>query len=695
MSNRISDKIQPRHLSRKAILYVRQSSNFQVQHNEESQHLQYAVKERLEQLGWQEIEVIDEDLGRSASGSTTRSGFERMVSDVCLGKVGAVAAREVSRFARNSREWQQLVEVCRVVDTLLIDHETIYAPRLGNDRLLLGLKGSLNEYELDLLRQRSLEARYQKARRGELIVAAPIGYLKTGSKRGRDQRIEKDPDRRVQEAIELVFKKCFELGSLRQALMWLIEHGLQMPARNHQGELSWKHPVYSTLQQLVTNPVYGGAYVYGRTEHKPVYENGSSKTKSRRKKRDQWHTLIPDHHEGYISWDDFERLQSMLSANSLSQGMGAPRNGSALLAGLLYCRRCSRKILVYYTGTNHDAPRYCCNRGHLDNAEEKCISFGGLPVDRALSEQMLRVIEPAALEATMLAHQQESERQNEVLQALQRQLEQARYEAARAQRQYDATDPDNRLVADELEKRWNKALENVADIESRLVQHQRKANGQEDVSLAEFESLASDVERIWNAPDCDARIKKRIVRTLIENVIADIDDDAFEVVLTIHWVGGVHTELRVPRRRRGKATATATEAIDAVKSLSRICSDDLIAGYLNRNGLRTGRGNRFTRERVTSLRSYHKIECYSEESRQQAGWLNLTAAAKFLGVSNRTLRLAIERGDIPAEHPLTDGPWVINQQDLQTSKAKAIVRKAKQRTGNPAVPSPGQQKLGF
>ncbi len=689
----MSDKIQQQHLARKAILYVRQSSSFQVQHNEESQRLQYAVKERLQLLGWQEIEVIDEDLGRSASGSMTRSGFERMVSDVCLGNVGVVAAREVSRFARNSREWEQLVEVCRVVDTLLVDHETVYAPRQSNDRLLLGLKGSLNEYELDLLRQRSLEARYQKASRGELIVAVPVGFLKTGSKRGKDQRIEKDPDVRVQEAIQLAFQKFFELGSLRQALMWLIDQGLQMPARSPQGELAWKRPVYSRLHQLVTNPIYAGAYAYGRTEHKPCYDGGKSTTRVRRKKREQWHTLILDHHEGYISWQDYEQLQATLSANSLTKGMGAPRNGSALLAGLINCRQCGRKLLVSYTGTNHDAPRYCCNRGHVDNGEEKCISFGGLPVDRALSEQIFRVLQPAALEAAVLAHQQESERQGEARQALTRQLEQARYEAVRAQRQYDAADPENRLVANELENRWNKALADVADIESQLGQQKKETSDSKDVSIDELEDIASDVEELWNAPESDSRIKKRIVRTLIKNVIADIDHEAFEVVLTIHWVGGVHTELRVPRRRRGKATATATEAIDAIRSLARICSDDIIAGYLNRNGLRTGRGNRFTRERVTSMRSYRKIACYSPQ--EQNAWLNLTEAAKFLRVSNRTLRLAIERGDVHAEHPLTDGPWILKRSDLTTGKAKAIAQKARLRSGEPAVPDPNQQTLGF
>ena len=690
----MSDKIQSQHLARKAILYVRQSSSFQVQHNEESKRLQYAVKERLQLLGWQTIDVIDEDLGRSASGSTTRTGFEKMVSDVCLGNVGAVAAREVSRFARNNREWQQLVEVCRVVDTLLIDHEMVYSSRQSNDRLLLGLKGSLNEYELDLLRQRSLEARYQKAARGELIVAVPVGFLKTGAKRNNDRRIEKDPDVRVQESIELVFKKCFELGSLRQALMWLIEQGLEMPARNKQGELAWKRPVYSRLHQMVTNPIYGGAYVYGRTEHKPCYQDGISKTKIRRKKREQWHTLIPEHHQGYVSWQDFERIQKMLSNNSLTKGMGAPRNGSALLAGLLNCRQCSHKLVVYYTGTNHDVPRYCCHRGHLDNGEEKCISFGGLSVDRAVSNEIFRVIQPAALEAAVLAHQQESERQSEVLRALERQLEQARFESTRAQRQYDATDPDNRLVADELEKRWDKALQDVANIETRIAKHQQQIGQKEGGSLEEFEDLATDLELIWNAPDCDARIKKRIIRTLIENVIADIDHDAFEVVLTIHWVGGVHTELRVPRRRRGKATATSTEAIGAVRSLARICSDDLIAGYLNRNGLRTGRGNRFTRERVVSLRNYQNIPCYSKAQHNDE-WMNLTEAAKFLGVSNRTLRLAIDREDIQGEHPLPDGPWVLNRHDLETPKAKAVAKKVRQRNANPAVPDPDQQTLDF
>lgn len=688
----MSEKVKSHHRERKAVLYVRQSSAYQVAHNQESGKLQYAMRQRLERLGWKEIEIVDEDLGRSAAGTTTRSGFDRMVADVCLGKVGAVAAREVSRFARNSREWQRLVEVCRVVDTLLIDQETVYAPRQSNDRLLLGLKGSLNEYELDLLRQRSVEARREKARRGELLVAVPAGYLKSN-----DQRLEKDPDRRVQEAIELVFAKFLELGTVRQTLLWFLEHALQLPVRATGRELLWKRPTYRMVYRILTHPIYGGAYAYGKTESIVSYTDEQPRQRIRRKPRDRWLALIPHAHEGYVSWEQFERVQQMIAANNLNPAHpGAAKRGAALLAGLLRCRRCGRKLTVRYTGNAHDVLRCSCNRGWLDNGESRCIAFGGITADEAIGQEVLRVVQPTAREAAIVASRDEARKQDEVAEALKRDLEAARYEAQRAWKQYDGVDPENRLVADELERRWNQALQRVEMLEGRVKQHTERGQGNPVPAPEDFENLATDLEALWNSSATDVRLKKRIVQTLIQEVVVDVDPQAGEIILIVHWKGGIHTELRLPRRRRGETKQnTATEIVDAVRVLACICPDELVASTLNRNGLQTGRGNRWTRERVTSLRSWHRIPCYQREKREADGWMNLTEAASFLGISPKTLRLAVERGEIEAVHPLQDGPWVFNRRALATQAAATLVARARRRHATPSLPTTEQQKLDF
>jgi DNA invertase Pin-like site-specific DNA recombinase len=677
----MSEKVRTQHLERKAILYVRQSSPYQVTHNLESQKLQYAMEARLRQLGWCEVEVIDEDLGRSAAGALTRAGFERMVAEVCLGKVGAVAAREVSRFARNSREWQQLVEVCRVVDTVLVDQEMVYAPRLSNDRLLLGLKGSLNEYELDLLRQRSVEARREKARRGELIVSAPVGYIK-----GEDQRLEKDPDLRVQQTILLVFRKFAELGTVRQTLMWFLEHGLEVPTRTPNGMTRWKRPVYRSMHRMLTSPVYGGAYSYGKTEHLTGYEGVRAHHICRRKPREQWLALIPGAHEGYVSWEEFEHFQRMVQQNNQGEPQpGAARNGQALLAGLLRCRRCGRKLTVRYTGSGHDVLRYSCMRGFLDNGEPRCIAFGGITVDEAIGREVLRVVQPAAIEASMLAHEERARQRDDVLEALERDRQAATYAADRARRQYDAADPENRLVTAELERRWNLALQHVHEIEMRIQQHTAAIDQTPAGTGEDLYQLATQLEAVWTDPATSARLKKRIVRTLIEEVLVDVDSLQGELLLTIHWKGGVHTDLRLPRRRRGQcSTQTSRELIEAITVLARISTDDIIASVLNRNGYLTGRGNRWTRERVTALRSHNRIPCYKSDEQQP--WINLTDAAAYLDISPRTLRLAIDRGDIPADHPFADGPWVISRDILGSETAQNLKRRAHVRPCKPAVP---------
>jgi DNA invertase Pin-like site-specific DNA recombinase len=686
----MSDKIKPQHLQRKAILYIRQSSAYQVIHNQESRKLQYAMKQRLEQLGWQDIEMIDDDLGCTAAGTVTRQGFERMVAEVCLGNVGAVAAREVSRFARNSREWQQLVEMCRVVDTLLIDQETVYAPRQGNDRLLLGLKGSLNEYELDLLRARAVEARQEKARRGELLIAAPVGFLKT-----EEQHLEKNPDRRVQEAILLVYRKFRELGSARQTLLWFLEENLQLPVRRPDGTTIWRRPNYPTLYRFLTNPAYGGAYAYGKTETTVSYADGQSRQKHRRKRPEQWLALIPQRHEGYISWDEFQSIQQTLADNVQGrQRRGAAKRGAALLSGLLRCRRCGRKLTVHYSGAKRGYLRYGCVRGQLDQGEPKCIAFSGIPVDQALGREIMRVVQPGAVEAAVLASQEVGRQQADVREALQRDLEAARYEAQRARKQFDAVDPENRLVADELELRWDQALQRVRQLEERLDETSAVAVNDKPATLEEFQDLAADLESIWHGAHIDAHLQKRIVRTLIHEVIADVDSEANEVVLVIHWRGGVHTELRLARRRHGACSvATSKDIVAAVRSLARVCDDTSIAGILNRNGLRTGRNNRWTRARVTALRCRDSIPVFSSEERQH--WLTLTEAAKFLGVSSRTLRLAVEHGDIEGDHPLSVGPWIFSRKALATEGAVRVVAEARRHRTTPAVPAQRNENPDF
>lgn len=688
----MSEKIHESHLTRKAFLYVRQSSPFQVKHNEESRRLQYAMEQRLRDLGWRDIEVIDGDQGHTADGTADRANFDKMVAEVCLGKVGIVAARELSRLARNSPEWQHLIEVCRVVDTVLTDHDTVYDARHGNDRLLLGLKGNINEYELDVLRQRSVEARHQKARRGELVIIAPVGYIKTEG-----QRLQKDPDRRVQQAIGLVFEKCFELGSVYQTLLWFAEQGLQLPA-THRGPAGWhtvwKRASYGALKSILTGATYAGAYTYGQVEVERVLRDGRVRRMHRRKRRGEYTVLIKDHHEGYITWEQFQRIEEIITKNTQSYrgaAAGAPKNGSALLAGLLRCRRCSRKIMVRYSGPGRGFARYECNRGQMQQGEENCISFGGVRVDEAVSQEIFRVVEPGAVDAARIAAREQTEQQDSVLRALSLELEAARYEAERAARQYDATDPANRLVAEELERRWNGALEKVREVEQRTEEVRGQRNQSAPVDPSVFEKLKDNLQDVWCDTGTDARLKKRIIRTLIEEIVADVEAEASEVVLVIHWKGGLHSELRLPRPRQGQnRTRTSPDVVEAVRCLSLVMTDEAIARVLNRNRLETGRGNRWIRERVAVLRSRYEIPVYSPERRTTEGWMNLKEAAKYLNIAPKTLQRAVERADVPAKHPLAGGPWVFKRDDLDTAAVQDRVMVARGKKANPAGPVSGQ-----
>lgn len=388
-------KITAEHLARSAIVYVRQSTSYQVANNLESQRRQYGLVERGRQLGWSDVQVIDDDLGRSGGG-IARPGFEKLLTAICEGRVGAVLSIEASRLARNGRDWHTLLEFCGLVGTLIVDEDGVYEPRTPNDRLLLGMKGTMSEMELSIFRQRSTEAIKQKARRGELIRTVAVGYLKTD-----DDRIEMHADRRLQDAIALVFHKFEELQSVRQVLIWMRREQILLPAVVHSAgwqSIEWKAPVYRALHHILTNPVYAGAYAFGRRSARVKIENGRKRMiRSLHRSWNDWQVLIKDHHEGYITWTEFEKNQRLISDNAnrkSNMGRGSIRRGEALLAGLLRCARCGRKLTVSYSGKGGPTQRYACRGASDQIGASNCISFGGTRIDRTVAQEVLDRLQP-------------------------------------------------------------------------------------------------------------------------------------------------------------------------------------------------------------------------------------------------------------------------------------------------------------
>lgn len=688
----MNDKISAKQLERAAFVYIRQSTLQQVRHNLESNRRQYELQGRARELGFRNVVVIDDDLGISGAGTRERPGFSRLLGAVCNGDVGAVFALEASRLARNNRDWHHLIDLCVLTETIVVDAEGIYDPRLLNDRLLLGLKGTMSEFELGILRQRAQEAYRQKVFRGEVLTRVPTGYVRSGP-----GGIEMTPDREVQEAIRGIFNHFERVGSLRQVLLWHHQEKVAFPflrVRDGTYAVVWQLPNYQSLLRLLKNPTYAGAFSYGRTQsHSRVVDGRSRKSSGRRVSMNQWQVLIKDHHAGYISWERYLENQRILTANRTKAhqvSCGAAKKGSALLAGLLRCARCGHKLHVGYRTPGGRTSRYHCPTGNREQGKPSCLCFAGFRAEEAVVKEVLDACQPMGVEASLQAVNGSRAEQDQKRRMLEMALERARYDAGRAQRQFDAVDPSNRLVAAELEARWNAALTRVTEAEQRLQTEPEASALLDENQRRRMLALGVDLHALWDDPAAPVELKKRIIRTVINEIVVDVNHGTENVEMRIHWAGGVHTMLQVRKNRTGRTSrATDKNVVELVRELATAQSDARIASTLNRLGCQTGPGNSWNETRVKNLRIYNKIPVFVKGADRP--WLTMSESAAELKVGMGVMRTMIQHGILPARQIASNAPWMIRPEDLQRSEVQRYVKQA--RAGKPAPHGDNKQTL--
>jgi DNA invertase Pin-like site-specific DNA recombinase len=634
-------KVERQHLQRKAYVYVRQSTMAQVARNTESLERQYELSERAVALGWSasEVVMIDEDLGRSGKSTDGRDGFQRLVADVGLGRVGIVLGIEVSRLARRNADWYQLLDLCALTDTLIADSDGIYHPALHNDRLVLGLKGTMSESELHVLRARLRGGSLHKAGKGELRLPLPAGleYDETG-------RVRITPDEAVADAIATVFSYFEQLSSARQVMLRLIEEDRELPRRaTSDRQVRWIKASYKAIHEILTNPVYAGAYAYGRKRVERRVIDGQVRERVRRTTREEWHVCIEDHHPGYITFERYLSNQQRLRANwraPRGEGGGAVREGHALLQGLIRCGRCGRRMQVGYSGKTL-VPNYSCLRGNQLYGTGRCQSVGGRRIERVVLDAVFQALAPAAIEATLRAIEHANDTHAARVRSAELELERAQIHAERAHRQFDACEPENRLVARTLER--------------------------ECEEIAWCRGAGADLRKVFDAPTTTDRERKQLLHAILTDVVVTVDrcSEQHTAALRVVWEGGQVTEHTVALPRTGSHTrCTGQDTIALVRQLAERYPDKQIAAILSRQRRLTGAGNQFTAHRVAGLRAHNNIPtCPIRSNHDDGEMVTIAKAAQELGVSTATVHRWLREGFIVGEQITPGAPWQIRLTD--------------------------------
>ena len=646
MTFEVPQKVTTSHLQREAYLYIRQSTPRQVLENTESTKRQYALRQRAVALGWspEQIIVIDHDLGQSAAWAVDREGFQKLVAEVTMGRVGIVLGLEVSRLARNSTDWHRLLELCAFTDTLILDEDGIYDPTSFNDRLLLGLKGTMSEAELHVIHMRMQGGVLTKAKRGDLRVRLPIGFLYDD-----ENQVILDPDQQVQEAIRMIFSSFRRTGSTYGIMKYFRQQNLLFPCRPtfgpRQGELSWTALQHNQVMRTLRNPRYAGAFFFGRTRYRKKLP-GTSSGGTKSVPREQWHALIQNTHPGYISWDDYEENLRRLKENArahLIQLKAPPREGPALLQGLALCGVCGRRMAIrYHWRQSVLIPDYMCQYVSIENGGKACQVIPGADVDTAISKVLMEAITPAAIEASLAVQQELHSRLEEADRLRRKQVERARYEALLAQRRYLRVDPDNRLVADALEADWNKKLRELMEAEREYErQHAEDRKVMEEDQRKMVMDLSTSFPSLWNDPHTPDRDRKRLARLILEDVTLT---KGIEITAHVRFKGGLNKTITVPLAKNGwKKYMTVPAVIAEIDRLLNDHPDWEVARILNERGLASGRQLPFSAPIIAALRNRHNLKSRYTRLRE-AGMLDATEMAHLLGTCTRTIYIWHKNG---------------------------------------------------